>query len=1282
LAIKEIGMTYNVIVNENQLDEWVRGNSSIAQGVIVELVWRLVAAASPNPRDRRFPLGDSLGQHGPDGILDAVIGFDPFVPEGKSLWEIGTNNNAGDKATRDYRDLTAAIPAEVRNESTFIFVTPLSARRSGWGHTWKEKAQASWLKERIDFREWRDIRVIDGTKLIDWLHHFQAVELWLAGKMGILVQHVQTPEQRWDILKTIGEPPPLSPKVFLSNRDNACQKLKELFAGITLQLKVGTHYPEQVANFVAAYLASLDGEAKIETLGRCLFVTDYQAWDSVTALSGPLILVADFDFEFADSTAAISLQNARRAGHAVIFGGMPGGIPHPNQVSIPEPREYQLKETLVNAGYQEERARVLAQKSSGNLGSLLRCLQHLSFMPEWGQGTTAAELATAELLGSWREDSEGDRAVAEKLSGKSYGEWIGTMRKVALRPGAPLIQRNNAWKVIARYEAWYTLGSKVFDEHLDRLKDVTVRVLREEDPQFELPPEDRYIASLRSKTLSHSSSLRIGLAETLALLGSHPTALNSCSSGKAELTAALAVREILAGADTNLWASLNQVLPLLAEAAPREFLSNVESALNGTPCPFESLFSQERGGITGRNYLTGLLWALETLAWDAEHLTRVVIILGELAHRDPGGNWANRPINSLTTIFLPWFPQTCAPIPKRKAAITTLLNEFPNIAWKLLLDILPQSHQTSMGTRKPAWREMIPSDWSEGATGKERWEQDTAYAELAISIAKQDVSKLAKLIERLGTLPYPSHVKLLEYLGSETVISMPQEDRVRLWNELTNIVTKHRKYAHADWAIKPPELVDEIAEVANRLTPNSPSYLHQRLFTERDHHLYEENENYAEQEIKLAKKRQAAVQEVFIEGGMEAILRFAQAVESPGRVGLALGAIATKNVDEEILPTLLNSGSVSLAQFAGGFVWSRFWEQKWNWVDQINKSDWSTQQLGQFLAYLPFTSGTWERAANFLAKDQSQYWSRANANPYQSDDDLELAIDFLVEYNRAYDALQCLEMMCHRNQPFDSKRACRVLMAIARSSTNTRSLDPHEVATVIQSLQNNPETSPDDLFQVEWAFLPLLDGYHGASPKLLEQRLADDPAFFCEAIRLVFRSKKEEQQVEQQTEQQANIATNVYRLLHGWKTLPGRQKDGSFVGDGLVSWLETVKAVCTESGHLEVALNTIGQVLIYAPPDPDGLWIHHAAATILNAKDAEKMRSGYVTGLYNSRGVHTVDPTGQAERDIAAIYKMKADEVEARGYHRLAYALKDLAASYIREGAWQASTNLTEEYGG
>ena len=47
--------------------------------------------------------------------------------------------------------------------------------------------------------------------------------------------------------------------------------------------------------------------------------------------------------------------------------------------------------------------------------------------------------------------------------------------------------------------------------------------------------------------------------------------------------------------------------------------------------------------------MTGLLWALETLAWHSDHLARVTVILGELAEIDPGGNWTNRPANSLAT---------------------------------------------------------------------------------------------------------------------------------------------------------------------------------------------------------------------------------------------------------------------------------------------------------------------------------------------------------------------------------------------------------------------------------------------------------------------------------------------------------------------------------------------------------------------------------------------------------------------------------------------------------
>src|SRR5271166_5093489 len=406
------------IVTENQLDEWVRGNARIAQGVVVELVWRLVAASSPRPKERRFPLGDSIGQPGPDGILDTDFGFDPFVPEGKSFWEIGTGIDANSKATSDYRELTKATPEDIRARSTFIFVTPLSGRR-GWQHTWKEDAQASWLDCRRKLKEWSDVRIIDGTGLIDWLHHFPAVDSWLTRATDFPAQALQTIGLRWTELRTIGEPPPLTPDLFLVSRDAACEKLRELFSVTTVQLKLEARFPGQVADFVAAYVARVDEEARVDVEGCCLVISGADGWNAKSGLQERHVLVADFDLSDADVACTRLLEKVRRAGHAVIYWGMPGGIPHPNRVPIPNPKSHQIKEALEKAGYKEERARTLANKSDGNLNALLRCLQNLSLMPQWAQDAEAAELAIAELLGSWNEGFEGDKTVAEKLSGKA-----------------------------------------------------------------------------------------------------------------------------------------------------------------------------------------------------------------------------------------------------------------------------------------------------------------------------------------------------------------------------------------------------------------------------------------------------------------------------------------------------------------------------------------------------------------------------------------------------------------------------------------------------------------------------------------------------------------------------------------------------------------------------------------------------------------------------------------------------------------------------------------------
>ncbi|MGI0485495.1 hypothetical protein ACN4EK_08680 [Pantanalinema rosaneae CENA516] len=897
---------------------------------------------------------------------------------------------------------------------------------------------------------------------------------------------------------------------------------------------------------------------------------------------------------------------------------------------------------------------------------------------DWNSSQHASALTVANLIGSWDEQSEADRAIISSLARCDYSEWILPIREVLHEENSPLILKNGIWKVSDRLLLWQSLGQRIFDGDLDNLKVCAVNVLKEPDPQFELAPEDRFAAHIYGKKLAHSNVLRKGLAETFAILGTYPNALSNCSADKPEAVASLAVREILNEIDWVLWGSLNNLLPLISEASPDTFLHAIEAALQAQNCPFHKLFSQEGNGITGGNYLTGLLWALESLAWEADYLVRTTVILGELAERDPGGNWANRPQSSLTMIFLPWLPQTTAPIEKRQVAVKTLTNEVPEVAWKLLISLLPNQHQSSTGTHKPIWRRSIPEDWNEKVIGQDYWNQVSFYCDQAFQMAQNDTDKLMELIHYIDNLVNPVFENVIDYLASDKVTGLTEEERQNLWTSLVELTTKHRRYADADWAL-PTDLVSKLESVSKKLAPTNLLYLYRRLFANRELDLFEKQGHWDEQRHQLNKRRKEAIKEIFDYGGITAVLQFAEEVERPNYVGYALSEIDSQQIQIAVLPTLLAAENRSIVSFTLGYVVGCYEFKGWNWVDNVDLQNWTPSQVAQFFAYLPFTPETWLRVFTLLGSNESEYWKRVDVRPFQVEGDLETAVDKLIEHGRPYRAIDCLYTCLSNKEPLDQDRTVKALLAAASSVEPVSQMDPYHIEELIAALQNDPETDPNDLFHIEWAYLPLLYNHRSVRPRALEDRLSSDPEFFCEIIRLVYKAKGTSSPQKETTERTRKIAQNGYHLLKEWKIPPGTQPDGTFSGEAFHMWLKAVKISCKESGHLEVALVHVGQVLTHSKPDNDGLWINRDVAQALNAKDADVMRRGFRTATFNSRGVHWVDPTGAAEKALADAFNKKAEDLENAGYQRFAVTLRELAHSYERDARRIADEHIEEE---
>jgi hypothetical protein len=917
--------------------------------------------------------------------------------------------------------------------------------------------------------------------------------------------------------------------------------------------------------------------------------------------------------------------------------------------------------TITKSNLPEDLLELFKEKVSIEFPKELAVKAMTQSITDWAVHADASLIVIALLIGAW--DENRDTQEISNLLGVSYESWLLKAKEILQIPDSPLSVKDGAWKVARRAELLPLLGSRILDQNLDAFRVTAVKVLKERDPAFELPAGERYAASIYGKVSAYSPSLRKGLTEGLALVSNNTGAFPNASQGKAEAVGVLAVREILSNADWVIWGSLNNLLPILAEAAPGEFLGSVEAALRLKPCPFDELFAQEGSGTTGGNHLTGLFWALEGLAWEPELLVRVCVLFAELASHDPGGNWMNRPSNSLSTILLPWLPQTLGSIEKRKVAVQTVLAEQPEIGWNLLLELLPSHHQVSNGSHKPKWRKSIPGEFEKGVSHREYFDQISSYSELAIQAADTDPAKLAQIISRLGDLVRPSFDELLIRLKSEDIIKLPEGPRREVWDALVRFVGRHRKFSDAQWAL-PGDAVEKIEAVVEVLAPKNPFNLHQYLFNEGDFDLYEGNGNWQELHKKLDVKREAAIQQILEIGGISEVIRFTESIRSAQQVGLALGSIANDSIDQNFLPEFLDHPPGKLKDLANAYVWRRYSIMGWDWCDSIVTSDWSLNQKAEFLCQLPFSTDTWNRATNWLGAEEGRYWSAAPANPYQSDDNLSVAIAKLIEFNRPYPAIGCLHKIIHDKQTIIIEQVVQALLLTVSSTDHANSMDTHHIVELIKFLQSEPSVSQDDLFKVEWAYLTLLNSIGWGAPKFLERKLATEPEFFCEIIRLIYRSKKEDESPVKPSENEKAVATNAWRLLHDWSTPPGTQADGSFFEQHFMQWLETAKTICRDSGHLEVALVHVGEVLIKVPADTNGLWINSAVASALNGRDHEYLRRGFSTAVYNSRGAHWVDPTGNPEKKLAEEYRHKAEGVENAGFQRFATTLREVATDY------------------
>ena len=160
-----------LFVSADSLRDWAEKLK--ARAVLPHIVRRLVLATGKGITELDFPAYESVQRPGFDGVVTCVEG-NAWLPTGKSVWELSTEDGVRGKAQGDFDKRTinanTKTPKELQKQSCFIFLTP---RR------FNQKAEWAVEQSRCPDCHWRDVRAYDADDLEQWVDSAPAgIQAW------------------------------------------------------------------------------------------------------------------------------------------------------------------------------------------------------------------------------------------------------------------------------------------------------------------------------------------------------------------------------------------------------------------------------------------------------------------------------------------------------------------------------------------------------------------------------------------------------------------------------------------------------------------------------------------------------------------------------------------------------------------------------------------------------------------------------------------------------------------------------------------------------------------------------------------------------------------------------------------------------------------------------------------------------------------------------------------------------------------------------------------------
>jgi len=322
----------------------------------------------------------------------------------------------------------------------------------------------------------------------------------------------------------------------------------------------------------------------------------------------------------------------------------------------------------------------------------------------------------------------------------------------------------------------------------------------------------------------------------------------------------------------------------------------------------------------------------------------------------------------------------------------------------------------------------------------------------------------------------------------------------------------------------------------------------------------------------------------------------------------------------------------------------------------------------------PHKRTTWEYVESIGQHEATAYWQSTPAWCMDAEgSELVSAIQNYLQVDRAEYVVDALAM---KAKELPSDLLLRIIDQFAtRIAANPEILRSQslgfDIKQLFAELQRRTDLPLTEVAGREYQFLPILREEFTEDGKVsltLDRYMAEDPRFFVRILCDVYRPAQTEEDdvpISDEAKARANLG---WRLLEGFKEIPGTSGDVVDV-ERLRAWVAEVRRLAAEAGRLKVAEHRIGNVLGRSGPDPaDNLWPRREIRDCIEDWQSKEIEHGIFLGKLNTRGgtQRGAYEGGDQERVIAASYRDDASKLAP--WPRTRALVQSLAAYFDSEG--------------